>query len=1079
VARLKLAGSTDALNNVSSQGAFKEQIAALTDLIRQVTGNANVAAGSGESIDPLTAPFTLYVNPYIGTDEFAAGSYNTHESSGTDEERIAQKLKRLESQRLVCGYTPHRPFKTINRAAIEAAIITSKNWYTYTDPRAHLDCVSIVLSSGLHIVYNNPGNDVAAVAVEAWANGKIPTWQELIAFNPNTGGLLLPRGCSMYGPDLRKVTLRPSFVPTAADELADYSNRRSILKVTGTGFFFGMTFMDKVGLNSSHHLLDCFHFGSEADLDQFYAKVFTACGSGGNLSEALTVTRGTEYEIVGPITGLPTSAWDTTASASPYIFNCSIRSDYGIGGIFADGSKAGGLKSMVTAQFTGVSLQKDMSCWQVFAGGVWRAPNDYAEYISTSPDNVRMKPQRVSRHISAIKDAFIQEVSVFAIGQGIHHYTDLGGECTITNSNSSFGGCAAISRGYKSAAFPSDDNWTIGRIKVPLDVSAKAGNIRKISLGNISVLETSPHRITLSAALEPGTLASVPALLEQGGYTFRQNTYLWIENPAGPDWRVLLPANAWSSAAPTIINLSAQPTRADDNSLLDVVTAAGNRLFLRRVVDTRTNEQRRCSLELNNTASARIPERSFILQTDPLRPGGAISRLLSATDEILIVTDTGVGPTPGGGVIRTAEVTVRRGASSPTYSQNSYYPVGTTVLFGNKHYRANSSNYAPDSAPALPLWTETFVHMEETYKAEDPLTEQAPSIVFDTDTDAAEGSATLGINWSTIWTSSGPVRDVYRSGTDYLGCYALLRAMGLNDANAHNALVPRVEASRRRDPSSAGDFPVAPAGGAATGRGNWAVEFRRPSIIRLYGHAWEWAGWLNYSKSIPAAQQGLSAFNKFTYYFTNVLGGRVVPQGSNEDGFNVTPRGLEDVESGTQVALNSLDSVEIDTPTSFSNLTIDNLTVSGTLDLSGVSSATLDIGLFPYLPFVGDPTAEVVMGRLAVGQGLEAGYEFCLNGAQKANAVALASGAVDCRQGNFFTRTVASNITFTFTNPPATGTYFMVVQVTYTAGTVTWPASVRWPDGLAPLIDAGVQAFFFYTANNGTTWRGATLDYIT
>ena len=50
---------------------------------------------------------------------------------------------------------------------------------------------------------------------------------------------------------------------------------------------------------------------------------------------------------------------DTVGGASPYIFNISLRSVYGMNGMHADGSKATGFRSMVVAQFTGVSLQKD------------------------------------------------------------------------------------------------------------------------------------------------------------------------------------------------------------------------------------------------------------------------------------------------------------------------------------------------------------------------------------------------------------------------------------------------------------------------------------------------------------------------------------------------------------------------------------------------------------------------------------------------------------------------------------------------------------------------------------------------
>ena len=50
---------------------------------------------------------------------------------------------------------------------------------------------------------------------------------------------------------------------------------------------------------------------------------------------------------------------DTVTSASPYIFNVSLRSVFGACGLHADGSAATGFKSMVVAQFTGIGLQKD------------------------------------------------------------------------------------------------------------------------------------------------------------------------------------------------------------------------------------------------------------------------------------------------------------------------------------------------------------------------------------------------------------------------------------------------------------------------------------------------------------------------------------------------------------------------------------------------------------------------------------------------------------------------------------------------------------------------------------------------
>jgi hypothetical protein len=915
MSQLVRAGQSGALDVAADQAVAKGQVAVLIDMLRQLGGNARVVAGALAVADPLNAPFTLYVDPYIGSDRFVGGAYNSHEAGATDEEVIAQKLKRIELQRLECGYTSARPFKTINRAAIEAAIITSKNWYTFSDPRAHVDCVTIVLSGGVHIVLNDPGSGSTSPA--SWGTSKDPTPAELIAFNPSTGGVLLPRGCSMRGQDLRKTTIRPSWVTQVEDEAADYSNRRSILKVSGTGFFFDYTAMDKIGHTESVHLLDVFHPASKAELDTFYAKIQSTVGTGADLASALLTARPSEHEIVGPIdqTQAPSSQWDTTRGASPYIFNVSVRSDYGMGGAFWDGAKLSGLRSMVCANFTGTNQQADMRCWQVYEGGNWASltntPQDYQKYINAAPDNVRRNPARQTRHISAINNAYIQKVSIFGIGQSEVTMVDSGGEITDNGGNSTFGGCSALAKGYKGFAFNKDKNWAVGRVRVPLNLSEKTSNIRRVELGVVAAVSSSTITLTNGLAIDPSS-ATNPAALQALGYSFASGTRIWIDNPAGADWRATLSSSAWSSSAPASIGITAAPLQSGTNEAPgnDVV---GRRVYIRRVVDTRTVAERRLSLILNNTASARLPQRNAALQTDPARSNGAIGRVLAGGgEEVLLVTASGTGPLPGSGVTRTSEVTIRRGAASKTYASGTFYRQGTVVKHAGKHWQATQDLISSGANPDPALWGECFVHMPSDFNPEDSISQEAPILVLDTDTSDVDDSTTLGIDWTTIWTSAGPARDQYRTATDYLGAYALLRALGFTDAAAHTALVPQAAGSRDRDPSSATDFPTAPSGGAATGLGNWAVEFRRPSTIRLYNHQWEWAGFGNYSRAMPAVQGDMSEFNKFTYYFTSVAGGRVVPKGSTEDGFEVTPKGLEDIATGATISPESLGGQTLD-----------------------------------------------------------------------------------------------------------------------------------------------------------------------
>ena len=526
IVRAGQVGAADHLD--SSQAVFRDQIAAITDAVRQLGGNPEISAGASKVNDPLSAPFILYVNSYTGSDTFVSGDY-----ASADGGTFADKVRRISYQRLECGYTAARPFKTLNRAVIEAAIITSRDYMNLPGAPCG-DLISIIIAPGINEVINGPGGG----AVTEWTDGKVPTKAELQAFNSARGGVILPRGCSVCSLDLRKAIVRPDYVPPASEEAADLSNRSAIFRMTGGGYYYGITFMDKEGLAASHHLLDCFAFASKADLDSFYGKVRTAFdgpAKTGKINPAIAVARGSEYQIVGtfPAAG-QTSETDTTRGASPYVYNCSARSMYGLCGVLADGSTVDGLRSVVLAQFTGVSLQRDLTCWQKYSGSTWGAFTDYQDYINCDPDSVRMNPRRRSYHIRATSDAIIQEVSVFAIGQGVHHWVQKGGEITITNSNSNFGGCAALAEDYKTSATLADSSWAISRMRVATDLSEENGNVTKIYLGNIADGQSDATiqaqkwfnlRIPLESSVQR---PNIPEVIDAPGYTLKEQSYLWL-----------------------------------------------------------------------------------------------------------------------------------------------------------------------------------------------------------------------------------------------------------------------------------------------------------------------------------------------------------------------------------------------------------------------------------------------------------------------------------------------------------------------------------------------------------------------
>ena len=106
---------------------------------------------------------------------------------------------------------------------------------------------------------------------------------------------------------------------------------------------------------------------------------------------------------------------------------------------------------------------------------------------------------------------------------------------------------------------------------------------------------------------------------------------------------------------------------------------------------------------------------------------------------------------------------------------------------------------------------------------------------------------------------------------------------------------------------------------------------------------------------------------------------------------------------------------------------------------------------------------------------------IAIDGPYKQVAEAVAALDIDLSLGNYFTKTISGNSTFTFSNPPASGTVgSFTLELTHTSGTVTWPASVKFPLDTAPTLNTGkTHLFVFVTDDGGTRYRGAALaDYV-
>ena len=101
---------------------------------------------------------------------------------------------------------------------------------------------------------------------------------------------------------------------------------------------------------------------------------------------------------------------------------------------------------------------------------------------------------------------------------------------------------------------------------------------------------------------------------------------------------------------------------------------------------------------------------------------------------------------------------------------------------------------------------------------------------------------------------------------------------------------------------------------------------------------------------------------------------------------------------------------------------------------------------------------------------------------EESTAITSSSNAatINLRDGDNFTHTLTENVTYTFSNPAASGkvsAFSLKVTQDSSARTITWPGSVDWAAATAPTITAtsgGVDVFVFVTYDGGTTYYGFT-----
>ena len=242
------------------------------------------------------------------------------------------------------GNSLTRPFKTIQRALLEA----SRFSYQVGQNNDKFDRTTVLLYPGTHEVDNRPGYGVTSFnnnAVYTDRLGNVKTLDqlsetsnyniddpanELYKYNSVEGGVIVPRGVSLAGYDVRKTKIRPKFVPDP-ENLA--VTRGALFRLTGGCHFWAVSFFDgnpqgsvykdytenRYSPHFSHHKLTVFEYADgvngvgigvsspTTDLSMYFHKIQKAFGdsSGRPIGDfpATTDMQPTlpEYEMVGPV----------------------------------------------------------------------------------------------------------------------------------------------------------------------------------------------------------------------------------------------------------------------------------------------------------------------------------------------------------------------------------------------------------------------------------------------------------------------------------------------------------------------------------------------------------------------------------------------------------------------------------------------------------------------------------------------------------------------------------------------------------------------------------------------------------
>ncbi len=841
-------------------------------------------------------------------------------------------------------------------------------------------------------------------------------YDNLSVVNPSTGGLVVPRGISVDGVDLRKVRIRPMYIPELTPtEIEPQTKRTAIFKVTGGTYISLLTFTDNPQYARTHNTVTSVTFASEAEIfgsgDEvsYYSKLNSLFNTfDGWGSEGLEPIRA-ETTIVAPIasskslrqndleenqTGLPgadsrdlTSVSypgptrlirkdssgsqlfglpdiNSTRSSSPYVFNCSVRSIFGLNGLWANGALVSGFKSMVTANFTQVSLQTDPNCF-----------NDQGYYLDppTNKEIGQGKQYRVSpndrfkyRHwgFRGSNDSTIQIVSCFVIGNSDHFISDSGADLSITNSCSDFGDISLRGIGYKAKPFSQDEGipgpgYLGTRLSqvippLPLKYACKKdlqGNV--IDNGNCftnrqptlvdTEINTSlviNYEKTETYILTNAVGFNAPSILRVYFDNADNANPFTLENPPSAD------IAAFGQFSYTKKNLEGQYIHAGGTSYIN-----RRRVYINGFDEDGNSVVYSGEIQISTTATPgfeKLDDRSKVFAWDATASSWYISLKTNDIVEETVDEDgdgyllkrldyafrfkLAPGTAPNQAIrdidfiFDRSAIKIIRGIDSRKNDDRVYRVILTGfdkslgIRRPQPYYvlekQASSAGFPLNGSPDLiedPLIITQIRTYNEVFR---------PGITSPLDQDKFVTYLTTGSVARQVF--SGDVfpsvdldePELTEDPADSITKIALQQLKERPGVDFEREITPSTERFNIKLRANSTDVGI-------------LINLRRPSVIRASNHTWEWTGYLNYDTAFPTFQgDPLEAEFALGKIIVEESGGRVYATGMNEEGSYYIGTTVFDLRSGEQFAI----PLKADTePGNVTNQVLNNVIVKNTL----------------------------------------------------------------------------------------------------------------------------------------------------